>query len=119
MIHNKFGKPMDEQPPYVSEELQNAFKEVELKNKKDAEDFWDKLSYDDKCNAFHAVMSRLVDGELTQKGSYRYVLYDVFGFGPGMYVRGIDCGYIKLHNQIVSIEEMAFLRKNYKQKKIL
>lgn len=80
--------------------LADAQREIERINKNDADNFWDGLSYEDKCNAFHAVVQRLVKGELEDKGSYRYVLYDVFGFSEEMYTRGIECGYIDLHNAI-------------------
>lgn len=62
--------------------------------------WWNNLSYEERTDAFYAVMKRLVQGELKDRGSYRYVLYDVFGFGPDMYVRGMDCGYMALHNSI-------------------
>lgn len=84
----------------VSQELEKQFTAVRVKNDVEAGFFWDSLSYEDKCNAFHAVVSRLVEGELKDKGSYRYVLYDIFGFGPEMYVRGMDCGFMALHNAI-------------------
>ena len=86
-------------------DLVKAFEENRLLQEKQANAFWESLSYDDKCNAFHAIVSRIVDGEIKQKGSYRYVLYDVFGFGPDMYVRGMDCGYMGLHNSIMDDEQ--------------
>ena len=79
-----------------------AYEEVTVANETDAENFWESLSYDDKCNAFHAVVSRLVQAEITDKRSYRGTLYDVFQFGPEMYIRGMDCGYITLHNSITT-----------------
>ena len=50
--------------------------------------------------AFYSVVKRIVDGELVQKGSYRYVLYEVFGFGPESYTLGMMCGFMSLHNNI-------------------
>lgn len=73
-------------------------------NERLAEEFWNSLSYDDKCNAFHAVVSRLFKGEIVDEGSYRHTLYEVFGFGPDMYSRGMDCGYMTLHN-CINVEE--------------
>lgn len=84
----------------ASRVLGEALEETRIQNEAAANQFWDNLSYEDKCNAFHAVVSRLVDGDIKKKGTYRYVLYDVFGFGPEMYVRGMDCGYMALHNSI-------------------
>ena len=89
----------------ANEALSKSFEEVRIANEKEANDFWDSLSYDDRCNAFHAVVSRLFDGDIKQRGSYRYVLYDVFKFGPDMYTRGMECGYMALHNSIMNDEQ--------------
>jgi hypothetical protein len=64
------------------------------------DEWWNGLSKDDQMKAFYSVVKRLVDGELTQKGSYRYVLYDVFGFDAEAYGLGMMCGYMALHNSI-------------------
>lgn len=99
-------------------ELQDAYEEME-KEKEEYEQqndtWWNGLSYDERCSAFYAVMKRLYQGEIEKDGSYRYVLYDVFGFGPEMYARGMDCGYIVIHNRIMSEEEHNTLWKLRKQ----
>jgi hypothetical protein len=95
----------------ASNTLAEAYEECRIASEKEANDFWNSLSYDDRCNAFHAVVSRLFDGDIKQRGSYRYVLYDVFGFGPDMYVRGMDCGYMALHNSIMNDEQFAEANK--------
>ena len=89
----------------ISEKLAQAYEENRIANEKEADDFWNSLSYDDRCNAFHAVVSRIHAGEIKEKGSYRYVLYDIFNFGPDMYTRGMDCGYMALHNSIMDDEQ--------------
>lgn len=89
----------------ASEEITKALEEGSRATEIAANHFWDSLSYDDKCNAFHAVVGKLFEGEIRVKGSYRYVLYDVFGFGPEMYIRGMDCGYMALHNSIMTEEQ--------------
>lgn len=91
----------------ASEELRKTFEDIQRRDEEDAESFWNGLSYDDKCNAFHAVVKRLVQGDIKDKGSYRYVLYDVFGFDADMYVRGMNCGYMTLHNSIFDGMEAA------------
>ncbi len=88
-----------------SERLINAYEEHRLNMEKKADDFWNGLSYEDKCNAFHAVISRIFEGEIKVKGSYRYVLYEVFNFGPDMYSRGMDCGFMALHNSIMTDDQ--------------
>lgn len=94
-----------EQFTNASRELAEAFEAQKLLDDVNAGFFWDGLSYEDKCNAFHAVVSRIFDGEIKEKGSYRYVLYDIFGFGPDMYVRGMNCGFMALHNSIMTDEQ--------------
>lgn len=66
--------------------------------------WWNQLSQEDQERAFYAVVSRIHRGELVERGTYRYVLYDVFGFDGSMYIRGMDCGYMALHNAIVVAE---------------
>lgn len=91
--------------PDKLEELRKAFKEAAEAENKESDAFWESLSYDDKCNAFHAVVKRIVKAEITDRGSYRYALYDVFGFREDMYTRGMNCGYMTLHNSIVDGED--------------
>lgn len=89
--------------PKLEEALEQArlvFEEVSTQNKKDADSFWNDLTYDQQLMAFYAVVSRIYKGEIEDKGTYRWVLYDVFGFGPDAYGLGMDCGYMSLHNSI-------------------
>lgn len=79
-------------------EIQKAFQEASAQYKADAEKFWDNLSEDDKLYAFYSVCKRIYHGDVEQRGSYRYVLYDVFDFGPESYIVGMDCNYMTLHN---------------------
>lgn len=95
----------------ASGKLAQAFEENRRANDTAADAFWNSLSYDDKCNAFHAVVSRIFEGDIKVKGSYRYVLYNIFGFGPDMYTRGMDCGYMALHNSIMNDEQFAEANK--------
>jgi len=62
--------------------------------------WWDSLTQKEREDAFYAVVKRIYKAELEDKGSYRYALYDVFGFDGSMYVRGMDCGYMAIHNAI-------------------
>lgn len=94
-----------------SEQWSKVYEENRRQNDADAELFWSRLTYTDKCNAFHYVISKIIEGEIKVKGSYRYVLYDIFGFGPDMYTRGMDCGYMALHNSIMNDEQFAEANK--------
>ena len=62
--------------------------------------WWDNLTEKEREDAFYSVIKRMYKAEVIDRGSYRWALYDVFGFDPGMYGAGMDCGYIALHNII-------------------
>ena len=64
------------------------------------DEWWNSLSKDDQMKAFYSVVKRIVDGELKHKGSYRYILYQVFGFDAEAYGLGMLCGFMDLHNSI-------------------
>jgi len=72
--------------------------------------WWKALSMEEQERAFFSVVKRIYQGEIVDRGSYRYVLYDVFGFGPESYSIGMECGYLELHNAIYTHEEMRELR---------
>lgn len=80
----------------LTEYLTNAKKEYDQK----ANDFWSNLTSEQQLMAFYSVCKRITKGELEDQGTYRYVLYEVFGFGLEAYSVGIDCGYMNLHNSI-------------------
>lgn len=92
-------------------EISDIQEESEAMYKTDCDDFWKSLSEEDKLKAFYSVISRVVQGELKNKGSYRHVLYDVFGFGTESYGIGMQCGFLSLHNSICTDEEMTKLRE--------
>ena len=68
------------------------------------DDWWNNLHEDEREWAFYAVVKRIHQAEIIDKGSYRYALYDMFGFGPHMYEEGMNCGYMTLHNSILDYE---------------
>ena len=81
-------------------ELNELQEDAEKLIEADMDEWWNSLSKEDQMRAFYSVVKRLVDGELVQKGSYRYVLYQVFGFDVEAYGLGMMCGYMSLHNSI-------------------
>ena len=80
----------------LREAQQKAREDYEIMN--DA--WWNGLSEEDREEAFYAVCKRIHKAELKDRGTYRWALYDVFGFDMGMYGRGMDCGFMALHNAI-------------------
>lgn len=89
-----------------SERFQELIRQEDI----EMDQWWDKLPQEDQMRAFYSVVKRLVKGDITDRGSYRYVLYDVFGFGAESYMLGMNCGYMTLHNSIYTQEEMRELR---------
>lgn len=81
--------------------------QLEARSSKEAEcdEYWDNLPYEDQLKAFYSVVKRIYQGEIKDKGTYRWVLYNVFNFGPEAYGLGMDCGYMHLHNAIVDSED--------------
>ena len=62
--------------------------------------WWNNLTEQEREDAFYAVCKRIHQAEIKDQGSYRYALYDVFGFNEGMYMRGMQCGFMDIHNSI-------------------
>ena len=80
----------------LGQEMEKSRKAYEHHN----DTWWNGLSEQEREDAFYAVCKRIFKADITDNGSYRYTLYDVFGFDPGMYMRGMDCGYMGLHNAL-------------------
>jgi hypothetical protein len=88
----------------VDQELRQRLAQATLEYDEAAESYWNNLSKEDQLLAFYSVVKRIYKGEIEDKGSYRWVLYEVFGFGPEAYRVGMDCGYLYIHNAIVDGE---------------
>jgi len=95
---NKFLETMTE----IGQEMEKAREEYENEN----EAWWNGLSEQEREDAFYAVCKRIWQADGIDNGTYRYALYNVFGFDPGMYGRGMDCGYMAIHNAIFDGEEL-------------
>ena len=80
----------------LSEAMESGIEQYEAKNN----EWWNSLSEDERMDAFYAVVKRIHKAELIDKGTYRWALYEVFGFDESMYTRGMDCGFMDLHNAI-------------------
>lgn len=86
------------------------FQELTRQEAVEMDQWWDSLSKEDQMRAFYSVVKRLVKGEIEDRGSYRYVLYNTFGFDSESYMLGMNCGYMELHNSIYTAQEMRELR---------
>ena len=86
----------------IGETMREAMEEHDKKN----DEWWDNLTEQEREDAFYAVCKRIWQAEGKDGGSYRYALYDVFGFDPGMYALGMECGYMSIHNAIFDGEQL-------------
>jgi hypothetical protein len=87
------------------EDLSLIFNDTMREIEADQERFWCSLSPDDQLRAFCAVCRRLKKGELDMQASYRYILYNLFGFGKEAYSQAQDAGFLALHNAIFHIDQ--------------
>ena len=91
----------------LSQEMEKSRKEYEHDN----DTWWNGLTEQEREDAFYAVCKRIWKADGMDNGTYRYGLYDVFGFDPGMYMRGMDCGYMAIHNAIFDGEELQRMKR--------
>jgi len=89
----------------VIEELRGAFEQARKVYRAREEETWSSLSKEQQLDVFCAVVRRLYQSELVDKGTYRYVLYQAFGFDFDAYVRAMDAGFLELHNAMVTDED--------------
>jgi hypothetical protein len=82
------------------ESFSEACQKAQDDYKKEVDSFWESLSYDDKLKAFSYVISKVYDADVVDRGSYRWCLYDKFGFQEDSYMIGMDAKYLELHNII-------------------
>jgi len=86
-------------------ELSEEMHKERLQYEKANDAWWNSLTEKEREDAFYAVVSRIRTAELKEQRSYRGAIYGVFGFDVGMYARGMDCGYLDIHNAIVDGNE--------------
>lgn len=84
----------------ASTTLSEEFREFEKNLFIDSETEWNALSEKQKLLIFCAISRRIYKGEIEDRGSYRYVLYEIFGFGPEAYVPAQVSRYLEIHNSI-------------------
>lgn len=84
------------------DKLTEMMEQSQIETEEKANLFWDTLSHEDRELAFYSVIKRMYKSEVTDEGSYRHALYDVFGFDPSMYGVAMDAGYLTLHNLVAS-----------------
>src|SRR6056300_87931 len=89
-----------EQQDKALEELRQSFHQRTKQVAQEDYEWWNALPYEERLRAFRSVCRRIQQGDVIERGSYRHVLYEVFGFDADAYVDGMDCGYMDIHNLI-------------------
>jgi hypothetical protein len=84
------------------EEISKSFNQIMKHLENEQEKFWNSLSKEDQLKAFCAVSRRIFEGEIENSGTYRYILYHVFGFGSESYTQAQMAGYLSIHNLIAA-----------------
>lgn len=84
------------------EEASKTFNEAMKSIEDRSEQYWNSLTKEQQLDAFCAISRRVYRGEIEHQGSYRHVLYDVFGFGTESYAQAQCAGYLAIHNSIYS-----------------
>ena len=104
---------MSDEQKKALQELSDIGQEMEksrILHEAKVDEWWGNLTQEERENAFYAVCKRIHKAELQDKGTYRYALYDVFGFDGGMYMDGMNCGFMALHNAIGDGEDYQAMR---------
>ena len=86
---------------YDFDNLSKQFHDAHESIKIEQETFWNSLTKEQQLKVFCAVVRRIVQAEMIDKGSYRHALYGVFEFGPESYAQAQMAGYLDLHNSIM------------------
>jgi len=86
----------------LGEDMRSAVADLDKEN----DEWWNGLTEQEREDAFYAVCKRIWQADGKDRGSYRHALYHVFGFDAGMYGRGMECGYMSIHNAIFDGEEL-------------
>ena len=80
----------------------NALKDYKQKSK----EYFESLETDNQLLLFFYITNLIFENYFNDKGSYRGLLYDKFGFGPEAYSLGCDSGMFSLHNAISTPDEL-------------
>jgi len=94
--------PTNEQTLKAWDELSELFNNAMNELEKEQEAYWASLTPEQQLMAFCAISRRIRQGELVDNGTYRHVLYGVFGWGPEAYAPAQMAGYLDIHNSIVA-----------------
>ena len=90
--------------------LSQEFEKAHIAHEAKVDEWWDSITTEEREMAFYSICKRIYKAELQDGGTYRWALYDVFGFDGGMYRHGMNCGYMAIHNAIFDGEELQKMK---------
>jgi hypothetical protein len=91
-----------------SEEYEDMLKfeeKAQIEYAQKAKEYFKSLSEDNQLLMFFHVTNTIFENYYTDKGSYRGLLYDKFGFSTDSYSLGMDSGMFALHNDLTIPED--------------
>jgi len=83
----------------IAKEASKAFKELEENMLKEGKEVWESLDYDKRL-ALMCYISKILHEHACEGGTYRYLIYEKFGFDLDAYVPLQLCGLLAIHNLI-------------------
>lgn len=89
------------------EAFRDAWRHADLVQGAEDQAWWDSLAMDERARAFRQVCKLIYKADVTDKGSYRYAMYDIFNIDYGDGLKH----YMQIHNLIshaVDDEQEAF-----------
>jgi hypothetical protein len=93
----KFGNsPILDELAKLSQEQESW----ENKYDRESKELWESLDEDSQLKLFYWVVKNITEGELIDKGTYRWILYEKFKFNEQAYSIGINSGFMRLHKSI-------------------
>jgi hypothetical protein len=78
------------------EAFRDAWRHADLVQGAEDQAWWDSLTMDERAQAFRQICKLIYKADVTDKGSYRYAMYDVFNIDYGDGLKH----YMQLHNLI-------------------
>lgn len=76
------------------EAFREAWRQADLVQGAEDQAWWDSLTMDERAQAFRQICKLIYKAGVTDKGSYRYAMYDVFNIDYG---DGLN-HYMQIHN---------------------
>jgi hypothetical protein len=78
------------------EAFREAWRHADLVQGAEDQAWWDSLTMDERAQAFRQICKLIYKADITDKGSYRYAMYDIFNIDYGDGLKH----YMQIHNLI-------------------